>query len=73
MDCRYFIETIKHNLALVDILIPVNSGYIDSDEGVPLVERPPNITKYEIIKINQIGRATQLVPLNPEVEQEHKL
>ena len=66
MDCGYFGETTKHKLGLVDILSPVNSGYIDPDEGLPLVERLPNGPKYEIIEIDQIGGVAQLVPLNPE-------
>ena len=66
MDCRHFGETTKYNLALVDILNPVNSGYINPDEGLLLVERPPNGPRYEIIEIHQFGIVAQLVPLNPE-------
>ena len=65
VDCKYFGDTVKHNLALVDVLNPVDSGYVDPDEGLPWVERPLSGPKYEIIDINQIGGAAQLVPLNP--------
>ena len=65
VDCGYFGETTKHNLALVDILNSVESGYVDPDERLPWVERPPTGPRYEIIDIDQNGGAAQLVPLNP--------
>jgi len=67
VDCGYFGETTKHNLALVDMLNPVDSGFVDPDEGLPWVERPPTGPRYEIINIDEIGGVAQLVPLNPEM------
>ena len=49
----------------MNILNPVDSGYVDPDEGLPWVEIPPTGPKYEIIDIHQIGGAAQLVPVNP--------
>ena len=65
VDCKYFGDTVKHNLALVDVLNPVDSGYVDPDEGLPWVEIPLSGTKYEIVDIDRIGGAAQLVPMNP--------
>jgi hypothetical protein len=62
-------DTRKRNLALVDMLNPVDSGYVDPDEGLPWVEIPLTGAKYEIVEINQIGGAAQLVPLNPAGSQ----
>jgi hypothetical protein len=64
VDCKYFGDTAKRSLALVEILNPVESGYVDPDEGLPWVERPLTGKKYEIINIEQIGGAAQLIPLN---------
>ena len=54
----------RHNLALVNILNLMDSGYVDPDEGLPWVGIPPTGPKYEIIDIHQIGGAAQLVLLN---------
>ena len=37
---------------------------MDPDEGLPWVARPITGPKYQIIDMNQIGGAAQLVPLN---------
>ena len=34
VDCEYFGESTKCNLALVDMLNPVDSGYVDPDEAL---------------------------------------
>ena len=65
MDCGYFGETTKHNLAFFDILNPVDSGFVDLDEGLPWVEGLPTCLRYKIIDIHHIGGAAQLVLLNP--------
>ena len=57
--------TTRGNLALVSILNPVDSGYVDLYEGLPWVEMPLTGPRYEIIDIHQIGGAAQLVPMNP--------
>ena len=57
MDCEYVGDITKHILALVHILNPVDSGYVDLDEGLPLEKRPLTCPKYLIIDINQIGGA----------------
>ena len=54
----------RHNLALLNILNPVDSGYVDPNEGLPWVEIPRTGPKYEIIDIRQIEGAVQLVPVN---------
>ena len=51
-DCEYIGDTTKYNLALVDIPNPVDSGYVNPDEGLPWVERPLTASKYQIIDIN---------------------
>ena len=66
VDCEYFGDTRKQNLALVNTLNPVDSGYVDVDEGLPWVEIPLNGPKYVIVDIDRIAGAAQLVPLNPE-------
>ena len=66
VDCEYLGATRRRKLALVKILNPVNSGYVDPDEGLPWVETPPDGKKYEIIDIHQIGGAAQLVLVHPE-------
>ena len=65
VDCE---DTSRRNLALVRTLNPVDSGYVDPDEGLPWVEIPLTGPKYEIIDIDQISGAAQLVPLNPGSE-----
>ena len=72
MDCEHLVATTRRNLALVNILNLVDSRYVDPNEGVQLVEMPPNSPKYEIIDINQIGEAEQLVPMNPGSEATEK-
>ena len=47
------------------MLNPLDSGYVDLNEGLPWVEIPLMGPKYEIIDIEQIGGAAQLIPLNP--------
>ena len=47
----------RDNLALVNILSPVDSAYVDPDEGLLWVEIPPTGPKYEIINIHQIKGA----------------
>ena len=72
VDCEHLGATIRRNLALVNILNPVDSGYVDPDEGLAWVEMPPNSPKYEIIDIHQIGGAAHLVPMNPGSEAPEK-
>ena len=69
VDCEYFGDTRKQKLALVNMLNPVDSEYVDIDEGLPWVEIPLNGPKYEIVDIDRIGGAAQLVPLNPAGSQ----
>ena len=42
----------------------VHLGYVDSDEGLPWVEIPLTGPKYNIVDIDKIGGAAQLLPLN---------
>ena len=62
---EFFGHTRKRNLALVNMLNPVDSGYVNPNEGLPWVEIPVTGPKYEIVDIDRIGGAAQLVPLNP--------
>ena len=64
VDYEYFGDTRKQKL-WVNMLNPVDSGYFDIDKGLPYVEIPLNDPKYEIINIDRIGEAAQLVPWNP--------
>ena len=65
MDSEYFGDTRKRNLALVNMLNPVDSGYVDPDEGLLWIEILLMGPKYEIVNIEQIVAAAQLLPLNP--------
>ena len=65
LDCEYSGDIRKRNLALVNMLNPVDSGYVDPDEGLPWVEIPLSGPKYEIVDIDRIGGVAQLVPMNP--------
>ena len=47
------------------MLNPVDSEYVNPDEGLLWVEIPVIGPKYEIVNIDRIGGAAQLVPLNP--------
>ena len=47
------------------MLNPVDSRYVDPDKGLPWVKIPLSGPKYEIVDIDQIGGAAQLVPMNP--------
>ena len=47
------------------MLNPVDSGYVDPDEGLLWIEILLMGPKYEIVDIEQIGGAAQLLPLNP--------
>ena len=63
MHYEFFGDTRKRNLALVNMLNPVDSGYVNLDEGLPWVEMPVTGPKYKIVDIDRIGGAAQLVPL----------
>ena len=39
------------------MLNPLDSEYVDRDEGLPWVERPLTGSKYEIVNIDGIGAA----------------
>ena len=65
VGCEYFRDTREQNLALVNMLNPVDSGYVDPDEGLPWIEMPLTSSKDEIVNIDRIGGAAQLVPLYP--------
>ena len=47
------------------MLNPVDSGYVDPDEGLPWVEMPLTGSKYKIVNIDRMGGAAQLVALYP--------
>ena len=57
VDCEYFGDARKQNLALVNILNLVDSEYVDPDEGLPWVEMLFIGSKYEIVNIDRIGGA----------------
>ena len=52
LDCKYSRDIRKQNLALVNMLNPVDSGYVDLYEGLPWVEIPLSGPKYEIVDID---------------------